>query len=74
MTYNQSIAPLRPVTADTTELHKRPHYDGCPNCLVRGNTPVHTQDDDGEGCICIYLCRKCGHRWWTSWFCEEKAE
>lgn len=39
--------------------------DTCPNCLRRGNQPLH-RTPRGGATQCTYRCR-CGHTWTTTW-------
>lgn len=62
------------ITAPTAaDAHSRPHFDGCPECMIRFNRPVRTSRLTGGtvgGCLAHYVCRSCGHKWWTSWSCD----
>ncbi len=55
---------------DTTDAHTRPHYDNCPECCTRDNYPTRTRTA-GPGCRATYVCRTCGHNWWTAFACSE---
>jgi hypothetical protein len=51
-----------------------PYADGCPNCVLTRNDPLHTEPvNDGHGVLCHYRCSLCDHRWTCSWLAEPAA-